>query len=77
MPAEFHIIAPCPLCGCESTLVYQITDGDILLTPPVWFVQCANPDCNRLLRVTLMVSIEAINKKRKPPREFGPLKIAE
>ena len=77
MPITIPIIATCPACGHEALLSHEMTDGEILMTPPVFFVQCANPMCWRKFKVTLRVDVELLAKNRKEPVEYKPLKIGE
>lgn len=74
MPGEFHIVAPCPACGHEATLTHPIADGEVLTTPPVAFVQCQNPRCNKPFKVTIRIDCELVSKARKSG-EFGPMRI--
>ena len=75
MAAEFAIVAICPRCKHETPLTHTFEHGDVMLTPPVWHLWCGNPLCNTNYTATLRVDCEAISK-RKPPREYGPIKIA-
>ena len=77
MPITIPIVAPCPACGQEAALSHEMADGEILLTPPVFFVECAAPGCRRKYKVTLRVDVELLAKNRKEPVEYTPLKISE
>jgi hypothetical protein len=69
-----NIIAPCPKCKTEAHLSHPATDGEILLTPPFWLLQCANPYCRVVFRATLRVDCETWPPKNA---EYPPMKLAE